>query len=199
MNNHTISKFINDDRLNNYTDFNEYKNNIYLSQKYYILLCIFEVSLRNSLDYYLKSISHNYLIEETILHHDSIVKIKEAKKKILRRNESLSHNKIVAELSLGFWTSIFRKSYSNIMRTNNIKTIFPNIPKKNVKLINRNILDKKLNKIRKFRNRIFHFEKIINKEEYKSIENDILELLNYFDSSLFVFATTMISNKDNQC
>ena len=192
MNNHTISRFISNDRLNNYTDFNEYKNNIYLSQKYYILLSIFEVSFRNSLDYYLKSISNNYLLEESILHTDSIVKIKEAKKKILQRKEQLSHNKIVAELSFGFWTSLFRKSYSNIMRTNHIKTIFPNIPKKDVKLINRNILDKKLNKIRKFRNRIFHFEKIINKQEYKNIENEILELLNYFDNSLFTFANDFV-------
>jgi hypothetical protein len=165
MKNTIKSKFITDIRLQHYADFEEYKQNIYMSEKYYILLSIFEISLRNSIDNYFKQkISLNWL-DSDILHNDTKQKIVEAKKKISIRRETITYDKIIAELPLGFWTSLFRKSYSNLIRIKDIKHIFPNIPPKQQKFINRNILDKKLNNIRKFRNRIFHYERIINKTE----------------------------------
>lgn len=190
------SKFISKKRLENYIDFDEYRQNIYLSEKYYILLSILEISLRNSVDEYFKRYISKDWLSNKILHRDTLYRIKEAENKIFQRKEVLSHDKLIAELSFGFWTSLFRKSYSNMMRTKDIKQIFPNIPNKNEKIINRNILDKKLNHIRKFRNRIFHYEKIINKKEYENIENDIYELLEYFDREIYVFAKNMIENKD---
>ena len=44
----------------------------------------------------------------------------------------------------------------------------------------------KLNHIRKFRNRVFHYENIL-KEEFKNIEDDIYEILSYFDNELVEF------------
>ena len=65
------TKFISDIRLSHFKDFDEYKQNIYQSEKYYILLSIFEVSLRNSIDNYFKEkISSNWL-ESEILHFDT--------------------------------------------------------------------------------------------------------------------------------
>ena len=189
-------KFITNVRLQNYKDFEEYKQNLYNSEKSYILLSIFEVSLRNSIDSYFKQkISPNWL-ESVFLHKDTKQKIDEAKNKILQRRETITHDKIIAELPLGFWTSLFRKSYVNLMRIKDIKHIFPNMPSKKEKLINRNILDKKLNHIRKFRNRVFHYEKILNKVEYENIENDIFELLIYFDFEIYSFAKELIENKN---
>ena len=80
---------------------------------------------------------------------------------------------------------MFRKSYSNEIRLIDIKSIFPNLPSKEKKLISRDYLNKKLNLIRKFRNRIFHYEKIIGKIEYVNIQDDIFELLLYFVSYIF--------------
>jgi len=185
-------KFITNIRLKNYTNFDEYKQNLHNSEKYYILLSIFEVSLRNSIDNYFKhKISINWL-ESDILHQDTKKRVNEAKKKILQRRESITHDKIIAELQLGFWTSLFRKSYTNLIRIKDIRYIFPNMPTKQQKLINRNVLDKKLNHIRKFRNRVFHYEKIINKSEYTDIQNDIFELLLYFDEDIYSFTNELI-------
>ena len=124
---------------------------------------------------------------------DTRQRIAESKKKLSQRKEQISHDKIIAELSFGFWTSLFRKSYSNLFRINNIKSIFPCIPNKNKKLINRQILDTELNKIRKFRNRIFHYEKIINKSEYNDMKAEILEFLNYFDKEIYEFAKELLN------
>ena len=195
MNDDIKKKFITDIRLKNYINFEEYKQNLHDSEKYYILLSIFEISLRNSIDNYFKhKISINWLDSDT-LHKDTKQKVDEAKKKILQRKEKVTYDKIIAELPFGFWTSLFRKSYTNLIRIKDIKYIFPNIPTKQQKLINRKILDKKLNHIRKFRNRVFHYEKIINKLEYINIENDIFELLLYFDIGIYNFTNELINKK----
>lgn len=44
------SRFISNIRLGSYKDFVEYKQNIKHSEEYYILLSIFEISLRNSIN-----------------------------------------------------------------------------------------------------------------------------------------------------
>ncbi|MEA2072065.1 MAG: hypothetical protein U9O86_00640 [Campylobacterota bacterium] len=191
-------KFISDKRLQNYNNFDEYKQNIHLSQHYYILLSIFEVSLRNSINnYFVLKISNNWF-ESDILYKDTKLRIEEAKKKILQRKEILTHDKIIAELSFGFWTSLFRKSYSNLLRVKDLKAIFPNLPTKDKKIINRNTIDKELNEIRKFRNRIFHYEKITHKPKYNNIQNDIYTLLLYFDTQVYNFAKDMTKEKEDQ-
>ena len=160
-----------------------------------ILLSIFEVSLRNSINYYfINKISDKWLYSD-ILHSDTKQRVKEATNKILQRKEIVTHDKIIAELSFGFWTSLFRKSYSNMIRIKDIKSIFPNIPSKNTRLINRNILDKQLNYIRKFRNRVFHYERIINKVEYENMQDEIYNLLMYFDVELYNFAKEIADRK----
>jgi hypothetical protein len=190
------SKFITDIRLQNYNTFDEYKQNILQSEKCYILLCIFEVALRNAIDSHFKNKISTDWLNSNILHNDTKRRIIEAKNKILLRREILTHDKVIAELAFGFWTSLFRKSYATLIRIQDINYIFPNMPRKNEKLINRNILDKKLNHIRKFRNRVFHYERIINKEEYINIENDIFELLEYFDVEISNFAKDLMCEKD---
>ena len=186
-------KFITNSRLKNYNNFDEYKQNLYKSEEYYILLSIFEISLRNSIDNYFKiQISSDWL-DSDILQSDTKQKIKEVKNKLLKRKETITHDKIIADLSFGFWTSFFRKSYSKIMRLKDINNIFPNIFLNNDKLINRNIIATKLNHIRIFRNRVFHYERIINKSEYKNMEDNIFKFLAYFDAEIYSFAKDMIN------
>lgn len=96
------SKFISDIRLNPYKDFEEYKQNIKDSEEYYILLSIFEISLRNSIDnYFRKKISTDWLNSQ-ILHQDTKQRIIESKNKISQRKEKINHDKVVAELAFGF-------------------------------------------------------------------------------------------------
>jgi len=189
------NRYISQTRLQNYKNFDAYKQNIYLSEKYYILLSIFEVTLRNSINYcFTSKISKDWL-DSAMLHDDTKKRTKEAKNKILHRKEIVTHDKIIAELPFGFWTSLFRRSYSNMLRIKDIQLVFPNLPPKNKKMINRNILDKQLNHIRKFRNRVFHYERVINKSSYADMKNSIYELLKYFDVQIYNFAKEMSCEK----
>ena len=49
------------------------------------------------------------------------------------------------------------------------------------KSINRHFIFAKLNNIRLFRNKVFHHDKIINKQEYSSMMD---EILSYFDGDV---------------
>ena len=75
-------------------------------------------------------------------------------------------------------------SNSRLNSYNDLKIIFPNLPTTKDKKINRHFIFAKLNKIRLFRNKVFHHDKIINKKEYENILAEIYEMLGYFDDNI---------------
>jgi len=187
-----VKRFISEERFQAYKSLDEYKENLYFSEQAYMLLSIFEISLRNGIDFYFcYKHSNNWLMGTDILHKNQQLTIQEAKNKISQRKEDITHHKIIAELSFGFWTSLFNRFYHEIMRTGDIKGIFPNLPPRNQNFINRQELNKRLNKIRRFRNRVFHYEKVIDKPEFNNIQDEILTLLSYFDEEIYDFAKSL--------
>lgn len=181
-------KFLSQSRLSVYGDFTEYEQNLKNSKHYYILLAILEVSLRNSISHYFSKYIDVNWVDNDFLNANSKKRIKEVTSRLTQKTDTLSNDKVLAELSFGFWTALFRKDYAPVMRTKAIKHIFPNLPNKNEKFIDRNYINKKLNHIRAFRNRIFHYEKIIHKDEFKNIDADIYEMLEFFDRDIKEFA-----------
>ena len=190
MNSSLIHKYITDKRFSKYESLAQYEENLLLSKQYYIPLSILEVTLRNAINqHFEKFYGAGWLINEaSFLQRDHLSKIFEAKQKINSRKEHLTKDKLIAELSFGFWVNLFKSSYDNKMRISNLKQIFTNLPSKDVKLINRNELFKMINHIRNFRNRIFHHEKIVNKPELQNIDNEINEILNYLDKDILAFS-----------
>ena len=141
-----IKKFITDKRFESYADLDEYQVNLIMSKQSYIPLSVLEVSLRNSIDALLTNkVSEDWHKDETFLTRDSAFKIKQAIELLERRRESISKHKIIAELSFGFWVNLFKKPYDKKLRINDLRKIFPNLPPKTVKLINREKIYKELN------------------------------------------------------
>ena len=189
MNSGLIRKYISDNRINSYKDLFEYEQNLVLSKNAYIPLSILEVSLRNSLDTLLsEKVASNWYEIDSFLTNDSKYKITQATELLKRRKESISKHKIIAELSFGFWVNLLKKPYEKKLRINDLKKVFPNLPPKNVKLTNRESLYKELNHIRNFRNRIFHHEKVLNRDNYNNIFEEINEILGYFDEEVCLFS-----------
>jgi len=83
---------------------------------------------------------------------------------------------------------LFKKPYATKLRTSDLQNIFLNLPLREEKLINREVLYKELNHIRNFRNRVFHYEKVLNKNNYNKIFDEIDEILCYFDKELLEFS-----------
>ncbi len=182
-----IKQFISEDRFKSYKNLEEYSKNLIFSQNAYIPLSILEVALRNALNNYLSNKISDIWYENDFLTKDSIEKVSQAKSLLIKRRERTDKEKIIAELSFGFWVNLFKKPYDKKLRINDIKTIFPNLPNKEEKLINREILFNKLNHIRNFRNRVFHYEKVLNKDNYNNINEDIFEIIKYFDNELYIY------------
>lgn len=189
MQDHLIKKYISQERFANYRDLEEYEKNLCFSQKSYIPLSVLEVALRNAIDGFLsKKIGHDWHKDNAFLTKDSQQKVAQAIELLKKRKEATSKQKIIAELSFGFWVNLFKKPYEEILRVNDLKHIFTNLPSKKEKRVNREIIYRELDHIRNFRNRVFHYEKVINKDNYNEIFKEIDEILDYFDSELREFA-----------
>jgi hypothetical protein len=190
-----INKFITQKRFAKYGSLENYEKNLVLSRKYYIPLSILEVSLRNAINIHFETFyGAGWLINEAkFLRQDQIQKIAEAKQKIKKRQEEVSKDKLVAELSLGFWVNLFKKPYEQQMRINNLRQIFSNLPKKEENFISRKELFTKLNHIRNFRNRIFHHEKILEKKAFQNIEQEINDIIGYLSQDLLDFSQRLNS------
>lgn len=189
MNEKLISNYITSKRFAIYKDLHTYNQNLKKAKSLYIPLSILEVSLRNSINnLFEKLFGAGWIINETsFLKHKEVQKITQAKTKLINNKENITKDKLVAELTFGFWTAMFQSVYNEKMRTNNLKQIFPNLPPKVKEIIDRKKISSKLNHIRSFRNRVFHHENII-KDEYLNIEEEIFEILNYFDEELSQYA-----------
>lgn len=82
--------------------------------------------------------------------------IDNAIKHISNRNETITANKVIAELTLGFWVRLMNAEYERIL-WKPLRKAFPYIDKSERQ---RNKISAPLNKIRDFRNRVFHHEPI---------------------------------------
>ena len=90
--------------------------------------------------------------------------------------------RIIAELKFGFWTRLFSRQYEAILWNNGIfiSTAFPDAHKR-VRV--RKTLAARFDRIRRFRNRIFHYENILN-YNFPQHHADIMETMNWFSPSL---------------
>jgi len=190
-----IDDFISQKRIGSYKNLDEYVENLTFSKSSYIPLSVLEIALRNSINnFFSVEVGINWYEDATFLTKDSIRKVEEAKSVLYNRREHISKNKVIAELSFGFWVNLFKKPYDKKLRIKELRKIFPNLPKSKQKFINREIIYRELNHIRNFRNRVFHYEKVINKDSYNSVHDEIYEILSYFDDELkeFAFTTNVI-------
>lgn len=151
-----------------------YQANLKLSQAFYPLLSLFEVVLRNALNEeltrhfsdseWLKNQLNQFMSDPLLTYiHPQTNKsrtndfLKSSVTKILRRtNGNISQGKIIADLNLGFWTELFELTHYKILQGTPIK-IFTKLPP----AVNRKTINQKLERIRNFRNRVYHNEPII--------------------------------------
>ncbi|MBN2768687.1 MAG: hypothetical protein JXQ68_06250, partial [Campylobacterales bacterium] len=110
MKNSLIERFISQERFQNYQDMSEYRDNLVFSKRSYIPLSILEVALRNSIDRLLsEKIREDWHEDVNFLTVDSRQKIEQAKELLTKRGENTIKQKVIAELSLGFWVNLFKK------------------------------------------------------------------------------------------
>jgi hypothetical protein len=144
-----------------------YRQNIELSKTLFGLLSIFEVTLRNFIDkHYREKFGDNEWLKNQcaqsgIFSHPSFLKYGfEPRTKILTTIAKLgnryTHDRLVAELSFGFWNYMFA-SIQFLVGGQSLHKIYENRPKGT----NQKQIFNELDEIRSLRNRIAHHEPLI--------------------------------------
>ena len=194
MENETLEQLLSNKRLETYyKQFEGNKNkaieyyqlNIKVSESFYPLLANLEVVLRNLIH---KSFSVRFGSDfwfDNIIFKELSEQVNIAKSKIIKNKQMLTSDKIVAELTFGFWTSLFNKQYA-LLFWKPLTYVFKEL---NTNLKHRDKIAFRLNHIRKFRNRIFHYEPICNDLAALKINHtNIIDILNWLDKDLVVWS-----------
>ena len=201
MDRHFYEKVFSTQRMEKY--FNNYPNdedkallhytsNIELSESFYSVLSMFEVSLRNSLN---RELTEFFGTSEWYLRIDSVNglrnlrnSINTAKRHIANRNETITANKVIAELTLGFWVRLLNAEYERIL-WKPLRKAFPYIEKSERQ---RNNISAPINKIRDFRNRVFHHEPISWRiDKLEETHHRIIMVMGWINKDLPQLANTI--------
>ena len=194
MDAYTHKKVFSSERMQKYFDIHHpneekgllhYKMNIRVSEASYPLLSIFEVALRNSLN---KELIKHFgttdwflCIEADPALKDLRSEIATAKRHIYKRGETITTSKVIGELTLGFWVRILNVEYELIL-WKSLRRAFPFMPKQDRK---RHMVSSPLNRIRDFRNRVYHNEQISWRlDKVEEIHHVILIVLGWLNSEL---------------
>jgi hypothetical protein len=138
-----------------------YTHNMLLAEAMMPTLNALEVALRNGVhtrlsSAYGKSDWWNAFADDANFSWQS-KEVSNAKIKLQKRGEMLSTDKIIAELTFGFWSSLFNKQFSFAL-WRHLRFVFPRCPKP---IRQRHTISSSLNQIRNLRNRVFHHEPIL--------------------------------------
>lgn len=136
--------------------------NIKLSEALYPCLQTFEVALRNSIHAALtEHFQSEFWFDTNILLDWQRETLEEAKEQLTIYKKPLEAGRLVAELNFGFWSSMFNSPYEESLwhadGAHLIDVTFPNLPRT---LRTRKKISRRVERIRRLRNRVFHYEPI---------------------------------------
>ncbi|HCF9660097.1 hypothetical protein PZT57_26190 [Pseudomonas aeruginosa] len=139
----------------------DYTHNILLAEAMMPMLNILEISLRNGIH---RSLTAKYgradwwaAWAQDPAYAWQTREVQSAIGKLTRRKEQQHPDKIVAELTFGFWVSLFNSQYQ-LSLWKNLRLVFGQCPKPTRQ---RHNISTALNQIRDLRNRVFHHEPLL--------------------------------------
>jgi hypothetical protein len=159
--------------------------NTALCESLYPTLQNLEIALRNNI-YNAAKVSfddHNWLDNPDILVTQQLNSVTKAKREIRKAGKAVTAGRVIAELTFGFWTSLFDRKYDQVFwnRKTLIRTAFPNMPNS---IRNRLTLSKRFGEIRKLRNRAFHHEPIWKNSHLPQLHADLTDAIDWLNPNL---------------
>lgn len=140
--------------------------NVDLCAAFYPLLQQLEVALRNALDRELvHSYGQNWFSGSSVLR--TARQSEQVNKALDQAGANASHDDVVAQLSLGFWTSLLgdqhaRRTDLQALWPRHLNRVFPSLNARGAtnQLRGRDTVAARMNELREFRNKVFHHEAI---------------------------------------
>ncbi|MCU0423408.1 MAG: hypothetical protein MUC81_11410 [Bacteroidia bacterium] len=201
-----VSRYLYATRFNKKRAIKLYKLNLETSQAFYPLLSVLEVVLRNKingvlLDYFkdpdwiinqklgfMSDSSLRFTHKRSGHHKKNDFLKREVIKSELRLQKArvtVTSNKIIAEQTFGFWTALFEVHHYRLLKGKPIQ-VFKKLPSG----YGRKEVNDELDKVRRFRNRLYHNEPIcfinnnINVDESVKVYKSVINLLSWIDPEL---------------
>ena len=169
-----------------------YALNMALSESLYPALQFAEIALRNAVHRELTvrcgtdSWYESPLAKLTSWQND---KVDEAKEALRKRRKPRTSGRIVAELTLGFWTGFFNNSHARTgIGSYLAKNAFPHAPAPEQYQAK---LDKRWQDVRDLRNRVFHHERILHWNDLDARHQAILEIISWMSPALHDLAKAL--------
>ena len=138
-----------------------YRLNMQITESLVVMFHVLEVVLRNAVHHEMKYSARREDWYEEWRDQPRLADlygyIEAARAKLRKRKEKATPDKIVAELSFGFWTTLFNKKYM-ALTSKALMRVFRRCPNR---LRQPGLIGARLNKTRELRNRCFHHEPII--------------------------------------
>jgi len=158
-----------------------YKANMELSGAFYPMLSVVEVSLRNAINETLKAYFGDEYWFSNKLPADFSPYITEAVQKLKSQRKNITADRIIAELNFGFWNRLFNRYYASRL-WKPLRLVFKNMPKPQRQ---RDTIADTLYRIRRLRNRIYHYEPIFaNPDDLENRYEEMYRLPGWLDKDL---------------
>jgi len=139
----------------------DYSSNLLLSEAMVPLLNVLEIALRNGIHARLSQLYSRADWWESWKGNATFKwqnkEVANAKAKLAQRHEAQTPDKVLAELTFGFWSSLFNAQFQTVL-WKDLRLVFARCPKTQRK---RHNISSALNQIRDLRNRVFHHEPLL--------------------------------------
>lgn len=156
--------------------------NIVICEALYPLLHLLEVVVRNRVH---DAFSAHYGTTEWFrmpwVYSKELALVEKAEEELQKHHKALSPDNIVAEMTFGFWCSMFNKRYephhTNQPWPTLLKSVLPRAPRW---ARTRSKILERLEKARRIRNRVFHHEPVAHISDLAAQHAELMELLGWF-------------------
>ncbi|WP_243320437.1 hypothetical protein [Geothrix sp. SG200] len=160
--------------------FKLYRKNQIISERMFVPIQNLEVALRNALHSSIAPVwGENWFDHPKIgLTSWQLGKVSSAKDDLLRQSKSIEPNRLIAELTFSFWTSMFSGHLEHALwHKGLLNVVFPFA----VTPIQRREVLQDLEAVRNFRNRVFHHEPVFRAAAVTDIHDKILKYIEWIN------------------
>ena len=164
------------------TAYATYAWNIALCESLYPALNCFEVALRNSVHAAATDQFGTEYWFNSRLRKDESDRLNILRSRInFSGNTNPSAGELVSGLSLGFWGSLFKGHYERVLWPLLLPAVFPYAPRRQR---SRREISKRVDSIRRLRNRVFHHEPIWHLTDLREQHQQILETIGWISPAM---------------
>ena len=165
-----------------------YAWNVALCESLYPVLHGIEITLRNSIhDAASQQFMDPYWFRTQVLEREQVT-VSRTAQRLDRNGRSASPGRFVADLSFGFWISLFDSRYDGILWPDLLRPVFPTTPRsqRSYKTILR-----RLEEVRRLRNRVFHHEPVWHWQDLGQQHHNILETIGWMNRGMKEFVESL--------